>query len=55
MLDDIKKLIKAVDSDNELYPLVAHTCKRAFDAFIEKGFTREEAIQLVIHYSIKQQ
>jgi len=54
MIEEIKTIYKQIESDNELYPLIASTCKKAIDAFIDKGFTREEAFQLLIHYSVKQ-
>ena len=46
MNEQLKNLLKEMD-DKEMFDLMASIMKNALDSFTAKGFSREEAFQLI--------
>lgn len=51
MNEQIKELIKEMNN-REIFDLMADMMKNALDSYIEKGFTRTEAFQLIQSFNI---
>lgn len=51
MNEQIKELIKVMN-DKEMFDLMADMMGTALDSFMKKGFTREEAFQLIESFGI---
>lgn len=47
MLDQLKFFLKALESDDEFFKTTASITKKQLDAYMEQGFSREEAMTLV--------
>jgi len=47
MLDEIKAVLDVVLKDDEFFELYAKISKKGFDALVMKGFTEDQAIQIV--------
>ncbi len=47
MLDDIKIVIQAFEKEDEIFNSLGNIIKKFFDSLTDRGFTREEAIQIV--------
>ena len=49
---DEGKLIKAIDELREVLPIIARQMKAYYDELVETGFTRKEALKIVIAQGI---
>lgn len=47
MVESFKKALKSINN-KEMFDLIADANKTALDCFMDKGFTREEAFQLIL-------
>lgn len=47
MVDQLKYFLKALESDDEFFKTTASITKKHLDAYMEHGFTREEALTLI--------
>lgn len=46
VVDTTKSVLRGFLSDKEMLPLIAKFAKEMYEAYIEAGFTAEQAIQL---------
>jgi len=51
MVDEIKKNAEEMNN-KEMLDAIASMMKNALDSFIEKGFTREEAVKIIMQIDI---
>ena len=47
VLNEVNLVLKAAADSDELYANLAVICKKATDALIKEGFSREEAINIL--------
>ena len=49
MLEQLKKKLREVVADDELFELVAQGLKKTHSSLVKAGFTEEQATQIVAH------
>jgi hypothetical protein len=47
MFDELKKTLRGVILDDELYTLLAKVWRKEYDALIKEGFTPEQTIKII--------
>lgn len=47
MLEQLKEMLRAMGDDPELFPLMAQTMKKGYDALVAAGFTEEQATRII--------
>lgn len=53
MHEGMKRILRALARDNELFSLMSTIIKKYYDALIEVGFTKEQAATIVAQFNIK--